>query len=129
VEACSQCGAKSSTAYSEAARAVLCERCYGNLPSAREQRVEGIVAKLPGLRRPKLDDYEQLVRDVWAWMERDGYCRSMGASPPVLVGYCPRCGETMAARFLRRPHAEVRLVCHGGCDEAAVAAALGRSDG
>ena len=129
MEVCSQCGARSTTAYSEAAGAVLCERCYGNLPSAREQRVEGIVTKLPGARRPKPDAYEQLVRDVWAWMERDGYCQSMGTAPPVLVGYCPRCGATMAARFLRRPHAEVRLICDGGCDEAAVGAALGRRDG
>jgi hypothetical protein len=129
VDPCSQCGDVGPTAYSDAASAVLCERCYGTQPSARYQRPTQPVRRLAAVKRPEPDAYQRLVDDVWAWMEADGYCQSMGTSPTVLVGRCPRCAEPMAARFMRRPTAEVRLVCAGGCDEDAIAAVLGRSNG
>ena len=129
MDPCSRCGDTGATAYSQAAGAVLCERCYCALPEARYRPPVGAVVRLPRPKPYQPDEYERLVRDVWAWMEADGYCLSMGTSPPVLVGRCPRCAQPMAARFLHRPLAEVRLACDGDCGEAAIAAALGHSGG
>ena len=124
MEVCSQCGASSTTAYSEAARAVLCERCYGHLPSAREQRAEGIVVKLPGARRPERPRWRVFREWVIASMVADGCWHYMSADR--CAGRCPICREPLSVRFIgRTPEADIE--CSGGCAAADVARRLGKA--
>ncbi len=59
------------------------------------------------------------VIDVLA---RRGVCEYI--SSDTLAGLCPACGDVLGVRFLGRS-TRVELICHGGCPEPDVVAALG----
>jgi hypothetical protein len=94
----------------------VCWPCYG-------ERHRGAV-RTPRRRR-KPSPFETLFNDVWSWMEADGHASTTGDGPVVIVGYCPRCHETMCARLLDEP-VEVMFECRGSCTPAQIAAQLGR---
>jgi hypothetical protein len=110
---CPSCGTPGDARYG-AER--VCWPCFG-------ERHRGAV-RTPRRRR-KVYPFEQLFSDVWNWMEADGYAATTGDGPVVIVGYCPRCHETMAARLLDEP-VEVIFECRGSCTPAQIAAQLGR---
>lgn len=126
---CSRCGDDDAeAAWSDAAQAALCERCYLGLDSARYRPPVGRVVKLRAAPKPEPGEFAQLVELVWRYMERDGQVVSMGTVPVVLVGRCPRCRLPMSARFVHQPEPDVAFACWGDCEPEKIGAALGRAN-
>ena len=122
---CSACDADGlDVAWSEAAAAALCERCYLGSPSARYRRPVGRVVKL---RDPR-----PVQREEWmAWrfwvidkMTRDGGWHYMSAS--TCVGRCPVCWDALSVRFVGHT-TDADVTCAAGCDARQIMRQLGKA--
>ena len=76
-------------------------------------------------RKRKPSEFERRFHQVWDWMEMDGYAMTTGDGPVVIVGYCPRCANTMTARFYNHP-VDVEFECQGPCTSEQIVERLGR---
>ena len=101
---------------------MLCESCYAALPSARHQRTPGPVVKLRAPRPAKWPTWTEWRLQIWDQLARCGPVSYIAHDR--VAGRCPRCGHGLGVRFHGQT-LRADFVCHDGCDERAVVAALG----
>lgn len=122
-ERCERCGRNVETAWSDAARMTLCERCYGALESARYQPGTRRVVKLRVPHTPSLPEWQQHRQRVIELMVRDG--AFIYIDRDCCAGICPRCDGVLFVTFVGRT-TETHFECVRGCTEAAIARLLGK---
>lgn len=123
-------------AWSDAAKAHVCFRCYGKLPEAQYVPPTGPVVHLPPPPpSPPPTPYMRLHRRVWAALETAGlevtgekFSVFGGGDPDLpLMGWCPVCRQgTVAVHLIDDDPPRIRLLegCTAGCDADTVAKAV-----
>lgn len=120
---CDACRRRASELhFSEAAGAVVCERCHCQ---ATPPTPPVPTWKLTPRRRPKPDAYAQLVWAAWDRLAERG--EVFYITPGWIVGRCPVCETgTLSVRFVKGEPPWLRLpdACSDGCSANLLAAVL-----